>query len=180
MNRAAVAPRYARADGYAALGLAANPFAAEQQPGVAPHLWISRDDEPPMPQPGARQLVQLIGPKGAGKTSLLLRWRDQQPGPYHYVAPGSPRWRFPPLASLVYWDELDRMATPVRALALLAAAASGATVVAGSHVDLAASARRFAVWRPSPTRLRRSRLRCCIAGPAGGSSRRGCRGRPPR
>lgn len=142
MGQPAVIPAYTRADGYAALGLARNPFAAEQEPGVAPHLWVARPDEPPMPAPARRQLVQLIGSKGAGKTSLLLRWRARQPGPYHYVLPGLPRWRVPPVASLVYWDEIDRMAAPVRLGAFLVAAATGATVVAGTHVDLASLARR--------------------------------------
>lgn len=142
MDRAIVAPPYARPDGYAALGLLRNPFAAEQQPGVAGHLWIARDDEPPLPTARSRRIVQLIGPKGAGKTSLLLRWSDQRPGPYHYVAPGLSRWRMPPIAALVYWDELDRLAAPIRMAALMAATAIGATVVAGTHRNLAVCARR--------------------------------------
>lgn len=135
--------RFAYADdsGYATLGLSGNPFVAESEPGVAADLWISRDGVPPPSRPGQRRLVQLIGPKGAGKTSHLLRWRSLAPGPYHYVPLGPGRWRRPPVAPLVYWDEVDRLAGPVRAGSLAYAAARGATVVAGTHDDLAGIAR---------------------------------------
>ena len=75
--------RFAYADdsGYAALGLSGNPFVAESEPGVAADLWIARDGVPSPPQPGQRRLIQLIGPKGAGKTSHLLRWCALAPGP---------------------------------------------------------------------------------------------------
>lgn len=135
--------RFAYADdsGYAALGLTGNPFVAETRSGVAPDLWIGRAGAPPAPQPGRRGLIQLIGPKGAGKTSHLLRWRALAPGPYHYVSPGPARWRRPPVAPLVYWDEVDRLAAPVRTGSLMYAAARRATVVAGTHEDLTGIAR---------------------------------------
>lgn len=130
--------RFAYADdsGYAALGLSGNPFIAEAEPGVVADLWIARAGVPSPPQPGQRRLLQLIGPKGAGKTSHLLRWRELAPGPYHYVAPRRAGWRPPPVEPLVYWDEVDRLAGPVRAASLAYAAARGATVVAGTHEDL--------------------------------------------
>ncbi|HHV22086.1 MAG TPA: hypothetical protein GXZ30_11230 [Propionibacterium sp.] len=130
---------YADDSGYAALGLARNPFIAESEPGVEPDLWIARAGVPPPPQPGQRTLLQLIGPKGAGKTSHLLRWRAQAPGPYHYVPPSRGRWRFPPVAPLVYWDEVDRMG--LRWVALAYAALRRSTVVAGTHEDLTPIAR---------------------------------------
>lgn len=132
---------YTDDSGYAALNLAANPFVAEQEPGVAPDLWLPRVGVPDPPPPGQRLLVQLIGPKGAGKTSHLLRWRTQSPGPYHYVPQGPARWRRPPVAPIVYWDEVDRLAGPVRAWVMAYAAARSATVVAGTHEDLTGVAR---------------------------------------
>jgi|GEM_PF-1227909 hypothetical protein len=135
-------PRAPIIDGYRALGLVRNPFVAEQTAGVEPAVWLDRAGQPPAPQPIARRLVQLLGPRGAGKTSLLLHWQAQQPGPYHYVEADWRRWRFPPLAPLVYWDELDRLAAPVRWLAMRAAAARGSTIVAATHIDLAPLAQR--------------------------------------
>lgn len=124
-------------DGYAALGLTGNPFVAEQAAGVPDALWMTRSGIPEPPKPRERRLIQLIGPKGAGKTSLLLRWRASRPGPYHYVAPGWRRWRLPTPAPVAYWDEIDRLAAPTRTVAFRYAAARGLTIVAGTHRDLA-------------------------------------------
>lgn len=133
-------------DPYAALGLRRNPFTAEPQAGVAAALWLERG-APPAPQPWRRSFTQVLGEKGAGKTSLLLRWREQTGGPYHYVPATPARWRPPPIAGLAYWDEVDRMPWPVRATALALAARRGASLAVGTHRDLAALARRcgFAV-----------------------------------
>lgn len=132
-------PAYARADGYTRLGLARNPFAAEQHPGVLPALWLERAG-PPAPH-GPRQFLQLLGPRGAGKTSLLLHWRREHPGPYHYTPPGWGRWRWLPSGRTVYWDEIDRVPQPLLALALLLVAVRGGCVIAGSHADRMALAR---------------------------------------
>lgn len=128
-------------DGYAELGLSGNPFIAEGQPSVPDDLWIARAGVPDLPEPGDRRLIQIIGVKGAGKTSLLLHWRGQRPGPYHYVAPGRVRWQVPPIGPLVYWDEVDRLAGPVRAFSFGYAAARSATIVAGTHADLSRPAK---------------------------------------
>lgn len=129
-------------DGYARLGLSGNPFVADRDRAVEPDLWIDRTGVPKAPEANRRLLVQLIGPKGAGKTSHLLRWHASAPGPYHYVPPGRKRWSVPPVAALAYWDEVDRLAPPVRALAFSRAARRGATIVAGTHEDLAPAAAR--------------------------------------
>jgi hypothetical protein len=46
-----------------------------------------------------------------------------------------------PVAPLVYWDEVDRAPAAVRRLGWRTAARRGATVVAGTHLDLATEAR---------------------------------------
>lgn len=126
-------------DPYAVLGLRHNPFVAEPVPGVDSQLWIERGYTPP--KVGASCLVQVLGEKGAGKTSLLLRWREQAHGPYHYVAPNWHRWQLPPFASIVYWDELDRLPRSLLLLSLLWARRTSATVVAGTHTDLSWAAK---------------------------------------
>jgi hypothetical protein len=126
-------------DPYALLGLSRNPFVAEQEPGVAHDLWLDRGF-PSAPEPGQRVFVQLVGPRGAGKTSLLLRWRGLSQAPYHYAPPDHRRWALPPLAQLVYWDEADRI--PLLPLALALASLHRATVVVGTHTDLRTHAKR--------------------------------------
>lgn len=133
-------PDYAH-DGYAALGLARNPFVAEQEAGTPPDLWLDRDDVPSQPPHDAGQFVQIVGVRGAGKTSLMLHWQKMTAGVYHYVDFGRSRWQLPPLAPFCYWDELDRMVGLVRMLALSMARLRGMTIIAGTHVDLAWQAR---------------------------------------
>ena len=132
---------------YARLGLRHNPFLADPRPGVAAGLWVNRE-APATPTPGGRRLIQLLGEQGAGKTSLLLHWRAERPGPYRYVPPPrtigerAGRWLPPPVAPLAYWDEADRVPAPVLRFALRRAARCGATVAAGTHRDLSAEATR--------------------------------------
>jgi len=127
-------------DPYRRCGLAANPF-AHGDAGEPAAAWVDRGLPPP-PAPGARRLVQVIGVKGAGKTSTLRRWRDAGPAPWRYVPRGARRLRPLPVAPLVYWDEADRAPAALRRWALRAAARRGATVVAGTHADLGAEAQR--------------------------------------
>jgi hypothetical protein len=125
-------------DPYRRCGLPANPFA-----NSGPHddvSWIDRGLLPAVPMPGRRLLVQVIGVKGAGKTTTLRHWRQTAPAPWRYVPRGVRRLRPLPVAPLVYWDEADRAPGPFRWWGLHAAARRGATVVAGTHVDLAAEA----------------------------------------
>lgn len=100
--------------------------------------WIDRGLLPATPAPGRRLLVQVIGVKGAGKTTTLRHWREAAPAPWRYVPRGVRRLRPLPVAPLVYWDEADRAPAAARWWGLRAAARRGATVVAGTHVDLAA------------------------------------------
>jgi len=124
-------------DPYRRCGLRANPFAhddADHAPG-----WVDRG----LPGPavaGGRCLVQVIGVKGAGKTTTLRRWQRAEPGPWHYVPPDLRRFAPLPVAPLVYWDEADRALPVARRRAWRVAARRGATVVAGTHADLGAEA----------------------------------------
>jgi len=127
-------------DPYRRCGLRENPFAHDAGDRRAPPSWVDRGTAAPA-EPGRRQLVQVIGVKGAGKTSTLRRWRAAAPGPWRYVPTGARRWRPLPVAPLVYWDEADRAPAAARWWAWRTAARRGATVVAGTHVDLEAEAR---------------------------------------
>ena len=92
-------------DGYTRLGVSSSPFMADPGSGVRADLWLDR----PIAPPDDDEIVELIGPPGAGKTSLLLHWQRSVGGPYVRVEPGRARWKPPPLAPVVYWDDADRI-----------------------------------------------------------------------
>ena len=133
-------------DPYATIGLRCNPFVVESAPGVPASLWIDRGFST-APEQGNKQFVQVIGPKGVGKTSLLLHWRDQIAGPYVHFPLGWGRWHLPPVAAMAYWDEADRIPGPFLWYALYQAGRQNATIIAGTHVDLSHAAKHhgFAV-----------------------------------
>jgi hypothetical protein len=83
----------------------------------------------------------VIGVSGAGKSTTLRHWHATAPGPWHYVPRGIRRLQPLPIAPLVYWDEANRAPAALRRCGLRAAARRGATVVAGTHDDLATEAR---------------------------------------
>jgi hypothetical protein len=112
------------------------PRGGEDEPGVPESLFLERG-LPVAPRPRGMRFLQVIGPKGAGKTTSLLHWRRSAPGPYRHVPPGAGRWLPLPAGPLVYWDEADRIPLPVFAAGLAACRAFGATVVAGTHEDVA-------------------------------------------
>ncbi|MGV0024613.1 hypothetical protein [Phormidesmis priestleyi] len=123
-------------DPYHRLGLRCNPFLAEQVPGVPDHLWLDRGFSQ-APVPKSRMLLQIIGEKGAGKTSHLLHWRQQTGGQYAYYPPeilGRVQW--PPGGAIAYWDEADRIPEPLLLVGLTFAKAQGSTIVAGTHKSL--------------------------------------------
>lgn len=122
-------------DPYLAAGMSRNPFAWVDHHDPGPFLDRGMGEAPPA---GRRLFVQVIGVKGAGKTTTLAHWQAMAPGPYHHVPPsGRVRWTMPPVGAIVYWDEVDRMPAPVRSRALRRAARVRATVVLGTHEDLA-------------------------------------------
>lgn len=128
------------ANPYVALGLRRNPFIAEQTAGVDPSLWLDRGFST-APQPGAKMLVQILGEKGAGKTSHLKHWQRQTGGTYCYYPPGWQRWQFPALVAnqnqmISYWDEADRIPFPILITALGWASQRQMTIVVGTHLDL--------------------------------------------
>ena len=125
-----------RLNPYLSLGLQRNPFVLEDSGGIARSLWIDRGYSVP-PMPKAKQLVQIIGVKGAGKTSHLKRWQAQTGGPYCYYPPDlRGRLKLPAVGSIAYWDEADRIPWPYLLGALLVAVRDRNTIVAGTHVDL--------------------------------------------
>lgn len=150
-------------DAYRAAGLRANPFALPPDPDDVdpedPHGSEPGDpgpeDDPrrgeidrglgPAPEPAAAALIQLVGDRGAGKSTQLRRWRRDRPGPHHYVVrhPYRLRWARPPTGPLVYGDEIDRLPVPLRWWWLRALARAGATLVIGTHRDLGALGRWF-------------------------------------
>ncbi|MEM8809795.1 MAG: hypothetical protein AAGF01_27555, partial [Cyanobacteria bacterium P01_G01_bin.38] len=127
---------------YSRLGLRGNPFIASDTPGVVAKLWIDRGCSA-APQPQARQLVQVIGVIGAGKTSHLRHWQAQTGGPYCYYPPGWRRLKIPTVSQITYWDEADRIPFIFLVIALAWAKLTGATVVAGTHADLGNIARQL-------------------------------------
>ncbi|CAN5232647.1 hypothetical protein BH23ACT9_BH23ACT9_12710 [soil metagenome] len=122
-------------DGYARLGLRGNPFVAEQEPGVAEAVFLDVG-LPPLPArgPSRATVIEVVGCKGAGKTTHLLRWCDQAGGRYRHVGPGLGRLAWPPVAPVVAWDEVDRLPRPILRVRLAAARRAGALVLLGTHV----------------------------------------------
>ena len=130
-------------DLYEAAGLRMNPFATSVDPALDDRLFVDRGLVDP-PSPGSTTLVQLIGHKGAGKTTQLMAWRTDAPGPYHYVPPRPyrSRWARPPVAPLVYADEVDRMPRLLRWWWFRQLRRATATAVVGTHRDLTSIASR--------------------------------------
>lgn len=121
---------------YSALGLVRNPFAWDEGYDHGPflnHLGLD------VPKPQGRRLLQLLGDRGAGKSTHLRHWHNATGGPYYYVEPEGPA--NPPVGPLVFWDEADRISDrQLKQLFKQVARASG-TVVVGTHRDLSKPAR---------------------------------------
>lgn len=122
---------------YATLGLSRNPFAWIDDADPGPflnHLGVS------IPLAGSLKLRQLIGPKGAGKSTHLRHWQSLTGGSYYYVEPDVSA--DPPVGPLVYWDEADRISDRQLMVLFRRAVEIDATVVAGTHRDLRRPAER--------------------------------------
>jgi hypothetical protein len=135
-------PGFTELNPYRLLGLSQNPFIAEQDSGVDALLWLDRGFSG-APHPGEKKFIQILGEKGAGKTSHLKHWQRQTGGAYDYYAPGWKRWRFPLIDEaetdntlIAYWDEADRIPLPILGIALGWAAQRELTIVVGTHRDL--------------------------------------------
>ncbi|AFY37839.1 hypothetical protein Lepto7376_1496 [[Leptolyngbya] sp. PCC 7376] len=129
-------------DPYAAIGLQRNPFIGEEQLSEPDGIWLDRGFSEP-PEPKARQLVQILGDKGFGKSSHLKYWRSHTGGSYCYYPPGLGRWKFPKIESIVYWDEGDRLPFILLIPALILASLTGTTIAVGTHRDLGFWAKLF-------------------------------------
>lgn len=130
-----------QADGYERIGLGANAF-SHHLDGDEPFLSRSCTADLQLVE-GQMRYVELVGVRGAGKSTHLRRWNARHGGAFHHVAPGRQRWRFPPIRPLVFWDEFDRLPAPLRRQALWRAKRQGCTVVAGTHRRLAPEAERL-------------------------------------
>ena len=106
---------------YLTLGLQRNPFVAEAEPGVSVELWFDRGWSNP-PASRAKQLLQVMGPMGAGKTSHLKHWQTQTGGSYCPYPLGWGRLKLPAVEPIVYWDEANRIPTPFLIVAFVWAA----------------------------------------------------------
>lgn len=126
-------------DPYHCLGLKRNPFLAPESLTITADRWLDFGYSA-APLPRQRLFVQVLGQKGAGKTSHLLHWQQQTGGEYFYQPPWD--WRpHPPVAAIAYWDEANRIPLPRLLLALGQAHRQRASIVVGSHWDLTAIAR---------------------------------------
>jgi hypothetical protein len=133
------------ANPYHLFGLQRNPFVIEQSPGVSENLWVERSLSCQTPKAKNTTFVQVIGDKGAGKTSLMIHWQRMIPGPYFYVPRTYHRFfLLPPLKDIVYWDEVDRMPLWTFLLYLTIAKIKGYTIVCGTHKNLTTWAK---LWR---------------------------------
>jgi hypothetical protein len=129
-------------DPYHQIGLRRNPFIAPETLEISPHRWLDMGFSfPPSPQP--KLFVQIIGKKGAGKTSHLLHWKQQIGGIYYYCQADWQRWQFPPLSQVVYWDEADRIPLPILLISLGKMSYLQGTIMVGTHHNLSPLAYRF-------------------------------------
>lgn len=119
-------------DRYHRLGLRRNPFVADPVPGVSHDLWVETGLVPPR----SGEIVQLIGPRGAGKTTQLLHWQRHLGGVYRHVLPGRHRWARLPIADRIYWDEADRVPPRLLQRATKTAAKKRTAIAIATHVDL--------------------------------------------
>lgn len=133
---------------YIALGLQRNPFVLESDSLLPDQLWIDRGWSV-APRPHDKRLVQLIGVRGAGKTTHLRHWQSQTGGPYCYYPPGWGRVKIPPAgakalrspAEILYWDEGDRIPYPLLLSAFIRAAQQHQTIAVGTHKSLSNAAK---------------------------------------
>ncbi|MGD1911517.1 MAG: hypothetical protein ACFB2X_11850 [Rivularia sp. (in: cyanobacteria)] len=127
---------------YHKLGLQRNPFTAPDNLEIPPQRWFDFgfSQAPPIQK---RLFLQVIGEKGAGKTSHLLHWKQQTGGVYYYCQPGWKAWLLPPVAKIVYWDEANRIPLPLLLISLWLAHSINATIVSGTHNNLAKFASLF-------------------------------------
>ena len=119
-------------DPYQRMGVHRNPFVAEDTPGVEESVRVDVG----VPAPPSRGVVEVIGCKGAGKTTHLMAWLRDRPGPYRHVDPGLARFGpfpMPTVGGTVAWDEVDRVPPTLLRIAVARARRRGALVLLGTH-----------------------------------------------
>jgi hypothetical protein len=120
---------------YHSLGLRYNPFIQPESLNISSDLWVDFGFSSPPPVKSSL-FRQILGEKGAGKTSHLLHWQELTQGPYYYCQKGWLSWRFPPIAAIAYWDEADSIPLPILFFSLIYARLCCATIVVATHVDI--------------------------------------------
>jgi hypothetical protein len=121
-------------DPYHRIGLRRNPFLAPESLIISNERWLDFGYSV-APLPNQRLFIQVIGQKGVGKTSHLVHWHQQTGGEYFYQPPWN--WQLqPPVASIAYWDEANRIALHKLISALHQAYRQHSTIVAASHWNL--------------------------------------------
>ena len=124
-------------DPYHRLGLRRNPFFAPDCLTIDGEHWLDFGHSV-APFPSQRLFVQIIGHKGAGKTTHLLHWQQQTGGLYFYQKPWT--WQtIPPSfcpSGILYWDEANRIPIPTLLWVLQKAYRRRMTVVVASHWSL--------------------------------------------
>jgi len=121
---------------YSSLGLTRNPFAWDDGYDTGPflnHLGLDT------PVADAQRLLQLVGDRGAGKSTHMRHWHKITGGIYYYVEPEGRAVL--PIGPIVYWDEADRVSDRQLKRSFKEIARIGGTVVAGTHRDLSKPAR---------------------------------------
>lgn len=124
-----------RTNPYHSLGLRYNPFKQTESLNISTDLWIDFGFSNP-PSVKSSLFRQILGEKGAGKTSHLLHWQELTHGPYYYCQKGWLRWRFPTLGEIAYWDEADSIPLPILLLTLIYARCRCLTIVVSTHIDI--------------------------------------------
>lgn len=141
-------------DPYVAAGLQRNPFVADDGGDVGSSLFV--DLGLPEPDSGVG-VTEIVGPRGAGKTTHLRRWCARLDGRYHHLPRGrwvrgrtSPaNWRGLPGEGVVAWDEVDRLPRIVLGVALRRARQRRALVMLGTHAPTGLADR--SLFLPAPT-----------------------------
>ncbi len=121
---------------YHRIGLRRNPFINLETLYIPINRWVDFGFSQPPPRQSCL-FWQVLGEKGAGKTSHLLHWHEKTKGIYYYCPKGWLSWQFPPISAIAYWDEADRIPLLILLFSLISAKGCRATIVVSTHRNVA-------------------------------------------